>query len=246
MPMANSDQRDLSSHPPKCILWVGVRVISPDELIVADQRHHSSMGRASKVDESASTTGDPVTFRVVVPARASLTREERKASKTTGAWPVRLIQTFAGSNELLNALGDRPRSQVEPPTKAQSVEEQAGAKLASAFGALIRGVVRDELAKVKPAKAEPPPPPPPTADGTIYIRAGEAARMLNVSTRTIRHYISKGWLRAFRVGRPGSQRLLLSKGDVIDFVERAQTLEKVPELSPQVDAILAKINSDAA
>ncbi|MCU0690967.1 MAG: helix-turn-helix domain-containing protein [Polyangiaceae bacterium] len=75
-------------------------------------------------------------------------------------------------------------------------------KLASAFGELIRGVIREEVAKVKPVKVEPPPPTPIPA-GTDYIRVGEAARMLNCSTRTVRHYITRGHLRGFRVGKTG-------------------------------------------
>lgn len=159
------------------------------------------------------------------------------------------IGAVGASISLLRAAAFEAGIRVsEAPTKVApgaGAEERVGAKLASAFGDLIRGVIREEVAKVKPVKVEPPPPPSmPVA--TDYIRVGEAARMLSCSTRTVRHYITRGHLRGFRVGEPGSQRLLLSKGDVIDFVERGQTHEKVPELAPQVDLILAKLNSDAA
>jgi excisionase family DNA binding protein len=58
--------------------------------------------------------------------------------------------------------------------------------------------------------------PAPTTSEKLFVGRGTAARMLDVSTRTIDDAIREGELEAFRIGR----RVLIRTNALIRFAER--------------------------
>ncbi len=96
---------------------------------------------------------------------------------------------------------------------------------------VVREVVHEELAELRPGTKAPPP------DAVDLLSVSQIAQMLGVHERTVRAWIQAGDLRAHRAGR----QLRVYRRDLESFLEHDGTAPRRIDQESQLERILRTI-----
>ena len=142
---------------------------------------------------------------------------------------TRWLKLFAAEMARKRARKLDAEPEMEPIEEARHVASPAPT-LESYLEDVIRRVVREEIASLRPVEAKP------VTRGTEWLTIARAAEAAGVHTCTIREWIRDGSLKAFRLGRV--YRLRREDLDARMMREQAEATDEV--VMKRVDEILAK------